>query len=541
MTVVVLEGRGSTQELTERLDARDAALFDLCSGAPGGVSKLRGLILEFALRGKLVPQEPSDEPAIHLVDRALAQKSDLGLRSNKTPRPSYDVACPALPRGWCWSSLGEIGIINPRNRASEASDASFVQMSAVPVAFTELHASETRNWGDIRSGFTHFAEGDVGVAKITPCFENGKSTIFRHLVNGIGAGTTELHVVRPLGGVLPEYILAFLKSPRFLRCGESVMTGSAGQKRLPRSYFESAPLPLPPIAEQRRIVARVEQLMKLCDSLEANERLADEQHVRLMSTLFGALAASDSAEALAENWQRVEEHFDLLLDRTNSIIEMEKAVLRLAFDGRLVERSAQVSMGTRVVPCGEVVDFLNGYAFKSEWFRNAGIPLARNVNVAHGSLDWTDQVCVEPGVAAELSRFALEEEAILLSLDRPLISTGLKYAVVRKCDLPCLLLQRVARLSPKSTALDSKYLQLWLTSPQFIESIDPGRSNGVPHISTRQLQAIPLRLPPLDEQRRIVARVDELRRLCAQLRKKLIQAREVQTRLADALVAQATA
>ena len=103
----------------------------------------------------------------------------------------------------------------------------------------------------------------------------------------IGAGTTELHVVRPLGGLLPEYILLFLKSSGLLRNGEAVMTGSAGQKRVPRTYFESTPCPLPPRAEQCRIVARVEELMKLCNALEESGRLADEQHGRLTATDTG--------------------------------------------------------------------------------------------------------------------------------------------------------------------------------------------------------------------------------------------------------------
>ncbi|MBL0171689.1 MAG: hypothetical protein IPP90_13375 [Gemmatimonadaceae bacterium] len=103
--------------------------------------------------------------------------------------------------------------------------------------------------------YTHFAEGDVALAKITPCFKNGKSTVFRNLTNGIGAGTTELHVVRPII-VVPEYVLAYLKSPSFVNEGIPRMTGTAGQKRVPSDYFANTPLPLPPLAEQHRIVTR---------------------------------------------------------------------------------------------------------------------------------------------------------------------------------------------------------------------------------------------------------------------------------------------
>lgn len=133
-------------------------------------------------------------------------------------------------------------------------------------------------WKEIKSGFTQFAEGDVGVAKITPCFENGKSTVFQNLSNGIGAGTTELHIVRPLGGIQRRYVLLFLKTPAFLKEGEAVMTGSTGQKRLPRSYFECKLFPLPPLPEQSRIVARVTALRQLC--FELRQRLAERQLVQ---------------------------------------------------------------------------------------------------------------------------------------------------------------------------------------------------------------------------------------------------------------------
>ncbi len=186
---------------------------------------------------------------------------------------------------------------------------------------------------------------------------------------------------------------------------------------------------------------------------------------------------------------------------------------------------------------GEFVDFFNGYAFRSEWFRPTGVRLIRNVNVAPGSLTWADAACVEQFVANELSRFALSAGDIVLSLDRPIISTELKCAVIQQQDFLCLLLQRVASLKPLASALSRDYLELWLDSPEFVGRIDPGRSNGVPHISTRQLQAIPIALPPLGEQHRIVARFEVLRRLCADLRQRLTRARETQSRLADALVA----
>jgi type I restriction enzyme S subunit len=166
--------------------------------------------------------------------------------------------------------------------------------------------------------------------------------------------------------------------------------------------------------------------------------------------------------------------------------------------------------------------------------------LCRNANVSHGVLDWRESAYVDEKVAKEFERFALSEGDIVLSLDRPLITTGLKVARIRESDLPCLLLQRVAKPVPKHDQLDLSYFLLWLNSSEFVDSIDPGRSNGVPHISTRQVQSLPFVLPPLAEQRRIVAKVEQLMALVDALETQLAASRATAANLLSALVAELT-
>jgi len=547
--------------------------FDLLATAPGGVARLRELILTLAVQGKLVPQEAGDEPASVLLQRIRAEKDRLiaagKMRREKESAIEAKEDSPILPNGWVWTSLATVGVINPRNDAADDIIASFVQMSSIPVAFAESHTTEPRPWRDIKSGFTQFAEGDVGVAKITPCFENGKSTVFQNLSNGIGAGTTELHIVRPLGNIAPRYVLLFLKSPAFLKDGELIMTGSAGQKRLPRAYFENRPFPLPPLAEQSRIVTRVEDLMRLCDALEHQRQLETAQHAQLLNTLLGTLTDCISPDELAANWQRVSDHFDLLLDRPEAVDALEQTILQLAVRGLLVPQDpadepasvllqkirAGKSKQDKPLPeitdeeksfdlkepwiwtrVGDIVEMLNGYAFKSEWFKPAGTRLLRNLNISHGRIDWSQPAFVDSLTAASFSSFELKAGDIVLSLDRPIISTGLKYAVVKASDLPCLLLQRVARLSPYTSAISADFFVLWLQSDLFMRTIDPGRSNGVPHISTKQVANLVIGLPPLAEQTRIVARVTQLRHLCTTLRQRLAAGQTTQRHLAEALV-----
>ena len=142
-------------------------------------------------------------------------------------------------------------------------------MSFIYEKYGELPDFEKRKWRDIKRGFTHFANNDVAVAKITPCFENSKACVFKNLLNGYGAGTTELHVFRGISDfTLPDYIYLNLKTNRFLINGERIMRGVAGQKRVPTEYFREFFIPLPPLQEQHRIVAKIDQLMTLCDELE---------------------------------------------------------------------------------------------------------------------------------------------------------------------------------------------------------------------------------------------------------------------------------
>ena len=539
--------------------------FDLLTRALGGVPKLRALILEFAVQGRLVRQDGSDEPASLLVKRAQAERGlPTGKRSTRSMGTNDAYEAP-LPGGWCWTSLGEVGHISPRNEATDETVATFVQMSSVPVAMMERHKAEERLWRDIKSGFTHFAEGDVGLAKITPCFENGKSTVFRDLANGIGAGTTELHVVRPLGGLLPEYILIFLKSPGFLRNGEALMTGSAGQKRVPRTYFESTPFPVPPLAEQRRIVARVDELMKLCDALEQSGRLADEQHTRLTSTLFDALATSESAHALAENWQRVAEHFDLLLDRPDAFAGFERTILHLAVRGRLApqnrdEESAQVLLD-RIASLKLSARGRHGVTFDVGEGLNAAAPfeppdnwawayfgdvarIASNLvqPTSHPSAWQIAPDCIEKGTGRLLTRRTVRESEVT-SANHSFLAGQILYSKIRPSLSKAVIVDFTglcsADMYPIEARIDSHFLLLVMLSQVFLDQVKEAENRvKMPKLNQESLNRFLVPVPPLAEQRRIVASVKELRKLSADLHECLKRAWETTSRLADALVAE---
>ena len=168
-----------------------------------------------------------------------------------------------------WTSLSAIGLINPRNIVDNDLEVSFVPMDKISSIYnTPVNVREKRAWENVKSGYTHLKDGDVIMAKITPCFENKKSAVLCNLVNGYGAGTTELHVFRNITNINPKYVLIYLKSPDFMQYASNNMTGTAGQQRVPSEIFSNYPFPLPPINEQQRIVNTVDELMELSHQFE---------------------------------------------------------------------------------------------------------------------------------------------------------------------------------------------------------------------------------------------------------------------------------
>lgn len=163
-----------------------------------------------------------------------------------------------MPESWEWCRLKNIVQINPTNRADDNINTSFVTMKDIQAGYSNSSKFEEKEWGKIKKGFTHFQNGDVAFAKITPCFQNRKSLIFSNLTNNIGAGTTELHVLRPFSEFINQfYLLIFVKTEYFIKYGITNFTGTAGQQRFPTDKLKEIFIPLPPIPEQKRIVEKI--------------------------------------------------------------------------------------------------------------------------------------------------------------------------------------------------------------------------------------------------------------------------------------------
>lgn len=544
------------------------AHYEKIADAPGAIVRLRRFILDLAVRGKLVPQNKNDEPASELLKRIAKEKArlvDAGHVRTPKPIPALSEVFFQLPENWQWSQLAEIGVLSPRNEAPDALEASFVPMTLIAAEYGVANQHEIRPWGEIKKGYTHFIEGDVGLAKITPCFENGKSTVFRNLSGGIGSGTTELHVVRPIY-VSPDYILLFLKSPHYIETGTPKMTGTAGQKRVPTEYFAHSPFPLPPLAEQHRIIAKVDELMGLCDRLEAARENREAARDRLAAASLARLNAPDP-ETLQADAHFALDSLAALTTRPDQMKQLRQTIFNLAVRGKLVpqepgDEPAQELL-KRIGTQNDRRDFDFDHELPPNWtwalieqcFAVSGgmqktparMPKANSFpylgvgNVYRSRLNLANVKKFELA-AGELERFRLEPEDILVVEGNGSASEIGRCAVWHGEIENCVHQNHLIRCRPKMLQL-TPYAELYLNSPDGMAEMKrlAITSAGLFSLSVGKIRKIPFPLPPLAEQLRIVAKVNALTTLYDKLEASLTAAAATRRRLLDSLLAEALA
>ena len=220
------------------------------------IALTKSKILDLAMQGKLVPQDPADEPAAEMLRRVNPKAKII------TDNPHYTQ----LPDNWALTRIKDVFEVNPKNKASNNIQAGFVPMASIHDGYSNKFHYDVKQWGEIKSGFTHFADGDIAVAKISPCLENRKSMILRELPNGIGAGTTELLIFRSTI-LIPEFSLLFFKSNNFIKCCTGTFNGVVGQQRVGKSIVEDIHIPIPPLNIQRTIVQGVQEWFNCLDNI----------------------------------------------------------------------------------------------------------------------------------------------------------------------------------------------------------------------------------------------------------------------------------
>jgi type I restriction enzyme S subunit len=554
--------------------------FQLLATAPEGVARLRELILSLAVQGKLVPQDPSDEPVSELLKRIQAEKNrlmaDAGMRTTaQLEVPEEEKYVGEVP-GWQYYRLGNLArFIDYRGRTPRKVEVGIPLITAKNVRFgfvsrepreyiaeKDYPAWMTRGFprvGDLL--FTTEAPlGNVALIDITERFALAQRVI-----------CFQLHDL----SVGPYLRLAIMSAQvqEQLSAAASGMTATG----IKASRLKEVPIAIPPLAEQLRIVKTVDELIGLCDELEVRGRLEAEQHTRLTATLFDALAASESPHALAENWSRIATHFDLLLDRPEAVDALEQIILQLAVRGLLVPQEsndAPASVVLEEVRAARDRLFALGKISRSKtpsengdeppvaprvgWemvtfpdlcvIGGGATPSKSKAAYWDGKLPWVSpkDMKVEHISDAQdhVSELALEETRLPLVPERSLLIVvrGMILAhsfPVGTTQVEVTINQDMKSLTPLVPAL-VPYLALVCRGfkHEILKLVDRS-THGTCKLQSDKLFAFRFGLPPLAEQSRILARVEEMRHLCGNLRERLTARQTCQAHFAEALVGQA--
>lgn len=505
----------------------------LLAAAPKGIQRLRALILDLAVRGKLVSHGAS-EP---------------GAASSNLQIPDGPFA---LPTGWRWVRLREITA-----KIGAGSTPLGGKKAYVAQGIKFLRSQNVWNQGlrleDValisekthqKMSGTHIAPGDL-LFNITGA-SIGRCAI---VPDDFDAGNVSQHVtiVRPSLPDVRNYLHIALTSELVQRMVMSEQVG-VSREGLSIAKLSQFQIPLPPLAEQHRIVAKVDELMALCDKLEAEQQDAEAAHAQLVQALLDSLIQSADANEFHVNWQLLAEHFHTLFTTNASVDALKQAVMQLAVTGKVVpqECSEQLVEG---LPAGwqrlRIEEFCNvqGGIQKTPLRQPVmqHFPYLRVANVQRGRID-----------VAELARYELTVDELerwrLLAGDLLIVEGNGSETEIGRCaiwhgEVPdCVYQNHLMRVRP-AEAEQVRYLAMYLNSPVGMTEMRrlAITTSGLFNLSVGKIRSIPVDLPPLEEQHRIVAKVAELLALCDQLKAGIALARQQHEQLAAALVEQAVA
>ena len=375
-----------------------------------------------------------------------------------------------IPENWCWVKLGNLYEINPKITADDTILASFVPMERIGAGMTGRFTFEIQPWGKARKNHTQFADGDVAFAKISPCFENQKSMMVQGLMNGIGGGTTELIILRQ-AQMNQKYTFLLVSTEDFISRGKATYSGTVGQQRISMDFVKAYPVPVPPLAEQHRIVTRIESLFAKLD--EAKEKT-----------------------------QAVVDGFEL----------RKSAILHKAFTGELTERWRKEhgvgldSWETKRI--NEIAKPRAGYAFDSKKFTNSGYQIIRMGNLYGGELDLSRNpvfISLDDVDETALKRALVNDGDILITLTGTKYKRDYGYAVSILNPTNLLVNQRILCLTP-CQGVEKNYILYYLRSNIFRDIFFSNETGGVNqgNVSSKFVESIEVKVPLLAEQHEMV-------------------------------------
>lgn len=537
-----------------------ATTFHTVAQAPGGVARLRELILTLAVQGKLVAQDASDEPASALLKKIRAEKDRLIAEGKiKKDKPLAEITEEEksfeLPLGWAFERLGEVCQLNYGKNLPTSSllDEGFDVFGANGIIgkYSKFIYEKRKLLISCRGAYS-------GKANISPekCFVTNNS-----IVCDFYAGDC--------------MDINYFHAQVTVADKSKIVTGSA-QPQVTIANLSPLVISIPPANEQSRIVARVEELMRLCDALEEKGPLAHTQHQQLLQAMLDSLTQTTDAAELARHWQRLAQHFDLLIDRPEAVDALEQTILQLAVRGLLVPQDPSDEPASELLkkiraekdrliaegkikkdkPLPAIGEDEKSFELPLGWswvglrdicsIAGGATPSKSNPKYWIGDIPWVSPKDMKIEKLLD-SQDHISEEALQGSL--ALIPQGSLLMVVRgmilahsfpvaENSVPVAINQDMKAATPYFYEVMPFLSLLMAGMRKDILSRVERSTHGTCKLESPKLFGMRFPFPPLAEQSRIVARVTELRALCQQLREKLTQARHTQTQLAQAWVEQ---
>lgn len=485
--------------------------------------ELKSSILQLAIQGKLVEQRPEEGTGEELYQQIQAEKKRLiqegKIKKEKLlPEIAEDEVPFEIPESWKWVRVAQVVTLNPKNDLDDHLDTAFIPMPCVSDGFRNSHTFEVKKWGEIKKGFTHFADGDIGVAKITPCFQNRKSVVFQGLPNGYGAGTTELSIVRVINTtILREYLLWFFKSEYFIVNGVKSFTGTAGQQRIHKDYLATCLIPLPPLAEQKRIVAKIEELLPYLDRYEkAWNRLedfgsrfpVDMQKSILQMAIQGKLVEQRPEEGTGEELYRQIQAEKQALIKAGKI-KKEKPLPEIAED----EVPFEIPEGWKWVRLSQIISVLGDGIHGTPAFDEIGdYYFVNGNNLAKGHIVFKADTKKVSFNEYEKHKKPLDMNTILISIN----GTIGNYAFY--AGEPIILGKSACYFSVLA-GVNKEYICHLINTKFFMDyAVKEATQTTIKNVSLKVMRMLPVPLPPIAEQKRIVARLEEILPLCERLK-----------------------
>ncbi len=425
-----------------------------------------------------------------------------------------------LPDGWVEAALDEVCEVNPRRAVFEGvasrTQVTFVPMAAVDAASGTIAAPEVKSLSEVAKGYTAFRNEDVILAKITPCFENGKAAVAKGLANNLGFGSTEFHVLRTKGAVLPQYVFHYVRQQQFRETAAEEMTGTVGQKRLPAAYLRQLVLPIPPIAEQGRIVAAVEALVGRVDAVrgrlsEVSTLLRRFRQAVLAAACSGGLTqgSSDGSEG----------------EREESAQDLIRA---LGATGTAMLGSTEESEGAQELPdtWGSCPFGLlaNNYDGRRVPVKSADREKRRGPYPYYGA----------SGVIDTIDAYLFDGEYLLIAEDGANLlsrSTPIAFRAAGR-----FWVNNHAHVVQPKSGIVLGFLEIFLNSLDLQHFVT---GTAQPKLTQAALNGIAVPLPPTTEQSEIVRRVEALRAVAETIEKRVAAASVRAARLPQAILGKA--